>query len=84
MKNLTNKVKQVRKQAISKLYYGGVKRACCKIMQQTLILRKYLHPADVGALIEPQRAVNNRPYNSTLTIVGASIARPQLSGSLWK
>ena len=48
---------------IRKTFSGKtVKGGCCKIMQQPLKLWKCLYSADVGALIERPRAVDNRPY----------------------
>ena len=38
------------------------KRACCKIKQHALESWYCLHPADVGAVIDRPRAINNRPY----------------------
>ena len=32
------------------------------MMQHSLDLHKYLHPADVGAVTDRPRAIDNRPY----------------------
>ena len=32
------------------------------MMQHSFFLCKYLHPADVGAVSDRPRAINNRPY----------------------
>ena len=32
------------------------------LLQHSLILCTFLHPADVGALVERPRAIDNRPY----------------------
>ena len=38
------------------------KWACCKIKQHARTMRKCLHPADVGAVRDRPRAIDNRPY----------------------
>ena len=54
--------KTAKHSKVRDFYARQEKRTYCKMMQYALKFWIYLHPADVGAVIDRPRAIDNRPY----------------------